>query len=121
VAFVDHVLTGCSATVAAKRAGFSARSARQIATRLTSKASIQAAVEARQAPGQPAAADLGRQQALEGLLEAVAQARAQGEPAVTGSAWREIGRMLGFYAPERREVAVSAGVVLLEDVAHVED
>ena len=47
-AFVDHVLTGCSATVAALRAGYSERSARQIAARLMSKAAIREEIQARQ-------------------------------------------------------------------------
>jgi len=106
-AFVDHVLTGCSATVAAQRAGYSDRSARQIATRLLSKAAIRGAIEARQGVDSQRL-QMERQDVIAGLLEAIAQARAQGNPMALIAGYREVGRMLGFYEPQRHAVEVSA-------------
>lgn len=41
---------------------------------------------------------------LQGLLEAVVEAKAKRDPSAMVSAWREIGRMLGFYAPDVKRV-----------------
>ena len=105
-AYVDHLLTGCSATVAATRAGFSPRSARQIAVRLMSKASIQAEIQARRSLDSQRL-QIDREGVIAGLLEAISMARAQGNPAAMISGLREIGRMLGFYEPERRQVELA--------------
>lgn len=45
--------------------------------------------------------EVDRQRVLEGLLEAVEMARIQQDPGAMISGWREVGRMCGFYAPER--------------------
>jgi phage terminase small subunit len=74
-AFVDHVLTGCSATVAAQRAGYSDRSARQIATRLLSKAAIRGEIQARQGGSDSQRLQMERQDVIAGLLEAIGIAR----------------------------------------------
>ena len=49
-----------------------------------------------------------RQDVITGLLEAIEQARAQANPASMIAGLREIGRMLGFYEPQRHAVEVSA-------------
>lgn len=45
-----------------------------------------------------------RQTIIDGLLDAAAQAKLMGEPATMVAAWRELGKMLGFYAPEVRKI-----------------
>jgi phage terminase small subunit len=45
--------------------------------------------------------EIDRQRVLEGLLEAVEMARIQQDPGAMIRAWAEIGRMCGFFAPER--------------------
>ncbi len=97
-----------NATQAAIQAGYSASSARQSAARLMSKAAIRDAIAARQALDSQQL-QIGRQEAIQGLLLAIADAKAQGNPAAMISGWREIGRMLGFYEPDRAEVAVTVG------------
>jgi hypothetical protein len=54
--------------------------------------------------------ELDRQRVLAGLMEAVETARAQADPHALIRAWAEIGKMCGFYAPERKTVEVSATV-----------
>ena len=71
-----------------------------------SKASIQAEIQARQALDSRRL-QLDREGVIAGLLEAIAEARVQGNPAAMISGLREIGRMLGFYEPERRQVELA--------------
>ena len=49
-----------------------------------------------------------RQRVLDGLLEAVELARERADPTAMISAWREIGRLCGYYAPERVRIGVQA-------------
>lgn len=105
--FVDAYLVDCNGTQAAIAAGYSQVSARVGAHRLLTKPAVRAAIAARQGVDSQRL-QLGRQEALEGLLQAVQQARALGDPMAMIAGWREIGRMMGFYAPERRQVEVSA-------------
>ena len=59
---------------------------------------------------------------LAGLLEAVEQARVQSNPAAMVSGLREIGKMLGFYAPEVKKVDLNvAGQVELKRMNQMSD
>ena len=101
--FVDAYLADCNGTQAAIAAGYSQVSARVGAHRLLTKPAVRAAIAARQGVDSQRL-QIGRQEAINALLEAVQQARALGDPMAMIAGWREIGRMLGFYAPERRQV-----------------
>lgn len=78
------------------------------ACRALANDNVQDALQARQA-ADATRLSLRREDALQGLLDGIELARAQGNPAAMISGWREIGRMLGFYEPDRAEVVV--GVV----------
>lgn len=102
--FAEEYVLDHNASAAALRAGFAPKSARVTACRLLKdNKAVQAAVAAQEAI---VAARMGvsRQQAIQGLLEAVALAREQRDPAAMISGFREIGRMCGYYAPERVSV-----------------
>jgi phage terminase small subunit len=59
---------------------------------------------------------------LAGLLEAVEQARVQSNPMAMVSGLREIGKMLGFYAPEVKKVDLNvAGQVELKRMNQMSD
>lgn len=105
--FVDEYLTDRNGAAAAVRAGYSRRTARQIAHELLTKPDVAAAVRAGEA-GLAATAQVAREDALRGFLTAIDVARAKGDPAAMIAGWREIGRMCGYYAPERHEVHVGA-------------
>ena len=45
---------------------------------------------------------------MKGFLEAIDIARAKSDPAGIVAGWREIAKMCGFYAPERKQVELSA-------------
>lgn len=102
--FAEEYVLDHNATAAALRAGFAPKSARVTACRLLkANRAVQAAVEAQEAL---VAAEMGvsRQRVLRELQEAVELARQKGDPAAMIAGWREIGRMCGFYAPERVHV-----------------
>ena len=96
-----------NATQAAIEAGYSPRSARQHATRLLSKAAIQAALAARQGLDAQRL-DLSRQDAIKGILEAVDLAREQRNPAAMIAGWKALAVMMGFMAPQRHQVEMAA-------------
>lgn len=104
--FVEEYGVDRNGAAAAVRAGYSPRSAKQTAYELLTKPDLQAAVAAQEAL---VAAETGvtRQRVLQGLLEALEMARYRRDPGAMIGALREIGRILGYYAPER--VAVGAG------------
>lgn len=103
--WIDEFLVDGNATAAAIRAGYSERSARSIAHENMTKPDVQAVLQARQAE---VASDLHitRQGVIQGLLEAVDMGREQRNPAAMVLALREMGKMLGFYAPEVRRLEV---------------
>lgn len=107
--FVDEFLVDCNGAAAAVRAGYSPGSAKVAAHRLLTKDNrVKQAVEARQSE---MVTHLGmqREDVLQGLLEAVAMGREQRNPSAMVSALREMGKMLGYYAPELKRVEVGAG------------
>lgn len=54
---------------------------------------------------------------MRGLLEAVEMAKDQRQPGGMISGWKEIGRMCGFYEPEKREIRLSVnGQQLIEEM-----
>lgn len=48
-----------------------------------------------------------RKQVMEGLIEAKDMAKLLGEPSTMVAAWREIGKMAGFYEPVRKKIDIS--------------
>lgn len=51
-----------------------------------------------------------REQVMQGLMDAADMARLAGEPMAMVSAWKEIGRMCGYYAPEVTKKILEIGV-----------
>lgn len=108
VRFIDEYLVDANGTQAAIRAGYGVAGARVAAHRLLTNVSISGAIEARQrADGERLGVQ--RQDVLKGLLEAVCIAREQGNPAAMVAGLREVGKLMGLYAPARVRVAVDAG------------
>ena len=44
---------------------------------------------------------------LAGILEAIELAKEQRQPSSMISGWKEVGRMCGFYEPDRKEITLS--------------
>lgn len=113
----EYVLDG-NATAAAIRAGYSARSAHVTACRILKDSRVQAALAERQARVAEEL-EITRHEVMKGLLEAVDIARVQADPAALVKAWSEIGRLCGYYAPERKQVEVSVSAKRLVDQLEV--
>lgn len=94
--FIDEFLVDLNGSAAAIRSGYSRKTARQIATRLLSKVHIRALVQKKQKETEERL-QISRDDVIRGLLKAVDEAKAAGNPQAQISAWREIGKMLGFY------------------------
>lgn len=104
--FVDEYCISHSAADAARKAGYSVKTARSIGHELLTKPDVQAAIQARQAA---TALELGvtKQQVLSDLLEAIQTARLQSNPGAMIQGAREIGKLLGFYEPEAQRVELT--------------
>jgi hypothetical protein len=53
------------------------------------------------------ASGISRKRVLEGFLEAIELAKIQADPSAMIAGWREIGRMCGYYEPEKKEISLS--------------
>jgi phage terminase small subunit len=104
--FVQEYLVDRNGAGAAVRAGYSPRTARQIAHRLLTKADVAHAV--RKGEAQIAAAvQASRDDVMAGLLHAIDVARQKGDVMAQIAAWREIAKLCGYYCPERQRVEVA--------------
>ena len=105
--WVDEFLVDGNATAAAIRAGYSERSARSIAHENMTKPALQAVLAERR--GDVAnRLQITREGVIQGLLDAVHLAKEQANPAGMVAGLREIGKMLGYYAPEVKRVEVAS-------------
>jgi phage terminase small subunit len=106
--FVDEYLVDGNGARAAVAAGYGVAGARVRAHRLTrDNRAVQAEIAARQGVDSRRL-QIERQDVIQGLLEAVQMARERQEPAVMVTSCRELGRMLGFYAPKSHTLEVGA-------------
>ena len=107
--FIDEFCVSHSAADAARKAGYSAKTAYAIGAENLRKPQIKAAIQARQAA---TALELGvtRQHVLSDLLEAIQTARTKGDPGAMIAGAREVGKLLGFYTPEAQRVELSVNV-----------
>ncbi len=104
--FVAEYLVDGNGTAAAVRAGYGRAGARVAAHRALRNDNVAAEIGARQAVD-VARLGLAREDALQGFLDAIDAAKVQANPTAQIAGWREIGKMLGFYAPERQRVELS--------------
>jgi len=100
--FCDEYIDCGNGAEAARRANYSARTARQMATENLSKPSIQAALQARQ-QALAARLEIDRATVVVAVLGVIEDAKEQGAPAVMLRGWIEIAKMLGFDKPEPPE------------------
>ncbi len=110
--FVLEYLIDHNGARAARDAGYSDKTARQIATENLSKPYIQAVIAAKrqEASGR---LELRKEHVLAAHLEAINIARTQGQPMamITGS--REIGKLMGYYSPQVIEVSMGSNEAAL--------
>ena len=111
--FVQEYLVDRNGAAAAVRAGYSKRTARQQAYDLLTRPDVAEAVRVGEAEV-AAKAQLTRATVLHGFLEAIALARLRADPLAMIAGWREVAKMCGYYAPERKQVELisTAGLEL---------
>lgn len=106
--FVEEYLVDGNGTQAAIRAGYAASGAYTEASRLLRNAEVASAIKTRQ-EADSARLRLSRERVVSMLLEAFEKAKEQAEPAAMVSAARELGRLMGYYAPARVEATLEVG------------
>jgi len=97
--FVELYLETGNGTDAATKAGYEVGSAHVTASRMLRNANVSEAIAARRNE----LSDIfriRRQDVVAALLLAIERAKVQGNPAAEITGWREVAKMLGFYAPE---------------------
>jgi hypothetical protein len=99
--YVDGILSGLSKPAAAKAAGYTDASSRQMSAQ-QSQAVQKTLDEARQALAR--ATNIRKKDVLMGLLDAIDRARLAGEPNTEINGWKEVSKMMGFYAPEIKKI-----------------
>jgi hypothetical protein len=98
--FAEFFALSGNASDAARAAGYAAASAKVTASRLLTKDNVAAAVrDARREL--EARMDVSRDRVLRELQRAIDVARRKGDAGSMIAGWREIGRICGYYAPER--------------------
>lgn len=103
--FVDEFVLCGNAAEAARRAGYSEKTARTVASEILTYPDIQEAVRAARAKN-AADWDVTRQSVIGGILEAIEMARQMADPAAMLTGYRDLARMCGFNEPEVARVAV---------------
>ena len=104
--FVDHYALCNNAAEAARLAGYSADTSRQIGSRLLSHVDVKAALQARRQVFQ-AELEVTRQDVVNGLQEAILMAKSQLNPGAMISGLVQLAKLLGFYEPEVIQVDFS--------------
>lgn len=107
-AFARHFVRCGNASQAARAAGYAPRSAKVAGCRLLTNSNLQAEIH-RLRRQYEQAMGISREKVIEELVAAVDLAQAQGDARSMIGGWREIGRICGYYAPEK-EVQVHVNV-----------
>ena len=102
--FVEGLLAGMPQTTAARAAGYSVPNVE--GTRLMNNPKVVEALQYLQRKYEKAS-QMTRKKVMDGMLEAIELAKIQGEAGVMVAGWREVGRMCGFYAAEKKEINVN--------------
>lgn len=68
------------------------------------------------------ASQMTRQKVMDGFLEAAGMARVLADPVALTGAWREVGKMCGYYEPVKRQIEVSfSGSVTMKRLESMDD
>jgi hypothetical protein len=108
--FVQEYLVDRNGAAAAVRAGYSSKTARQIAYELLTRPDVAEAVRVGEAEI-AANAQVTRAAVMQGFQEAIELGRARADPAAMIAGWREIAKMCGYYAPERKTIELSTAAL----------
>jgi phage terminase small subunit len=101
--FIDEYMIDSNGAAAAVRAGYSPKTAREMASENLSKPHISAVLRKRQAQASEEL-NITREGVIKGLLDAFELAKSERNPASMVSAMATVAKMLGFYSPEVKKV-----------------
>ena len=104
--FIDEYLIDLNGAQAAIRAGYSTKCAKEQASRLLTKNNINAEFEKRKREIDTRL-KISRENVLEGFQEAYELAKTNNNPGAMTGANRELGKMCGYYEPEKKQIEVS--------------
>lgn len=102
--FVESVARGMNQTMAARTAGYEHPAVH--GHHMMKKPKIQDAV-AQFHRKHEKSVQMTRKKVMEGMLEAIEMAKVQADPGTMVNGWREIGRMCGYYAAERKVIDIN--------------
>ena len=103
-AFVDAALEGKDNVAAARAAGYA--SPDRNGEKVSRSTAVQLALrDARDELS--SAAQIGRADVLDGFMEAINMARLAADPQAMIKGWTEVGKMLGYYAPEVKKLEIT--------------
>lgn len=108
-ALINYVGQGESVVSAAARAGYTDNGT--AAYRMMKDPAVLELIAQRKAAYEKAS-DMTRKRVMDGLLEAAEMAKLMAEPSSMVAAWREIGKMCGYYAPVEKKIRIEGNVVL---------
>ena len=105
--FVDHYVITGSGAEAARLAGYSEKTARAIAAENLTKPDVLNAIHERQQQYR-AELQVTKEEVINGILSAIDMAREQQNPAAMIQGCVQLAKLLGYYEPEVRRVAVGS-------------
>jgi len=104
--FIDEYLIDLNGAQAAIRAGYSPKCAKEQASRLLTYAHVQAEIEKRNRDIE-IRLEISRETVMEGFQEAYEMAKSSNNPGAMTGANRELGKMCGYYEPDKKKIEIS--------------
>lgn len=108
--FVEGLALGMKHNQACQFAGIE----RSTGSRMKKKPHVRAMLEELKAEAREQF-NISRDDVIKGLSDAIQDAKLLADPTAQISGWREIGKMLGYYAPEEKKLILTAGQQRLRD------
>jgi len=103
---VQNLLKGFPKSVAGREAGYNFKNMKQGVDRILAKPIVRERIDALRAE-LSRRAKISQEDVLEGFMDAINDAKLAGDPGNQIAGWREIAKVLGYYAPERKEIEIS--------------
>jgi phage terminase small subunit len=103
---VQNILKGYPKSMAGREAGYNFNSMKQGVDRILKKPVVRERIDALRME-LSRRAQTTQEDVLEGFKDAINDAKLAGDPGNQIAGWREIAKILGYYAPERKEVEIS--------------
>lgn len=116
--FVRHWAAGESILSASARAGYNDNGT--YAYRLAKNPNVVRVYE-REKKLYEASCQMTRKKVMDGFLEAADMARLQADPTAMTGAWREIGKMCGYYEPVRKRIDINVNGSITQKVERMDD